>query len=700
MVNEASRRYVVFAISMLTKRVLMTGSSMLRHLFRLCIAACALTAAAAWADPPGRVGRTTYVEGEVSFYNDPDDGWQKAAINYPVTSENSFWIDGRGRAEVRIGPSAIRLGDNSIFDFVKLQDDVMLGFLQRGSVNVRIRQLGSYDPIDAIQIETNEGRFTLEGNGRYRVDAPADGESRISVFSGRARFESANRGEVRLTVDAGKQLTVRFNNVSNGGPDFRYDNVGESVLDRWAQDRDQQWDLAHTRYNSEHIRDTLISPYMTGYEELDASGDWIDDNEYGRLWTPRVVVSGWAPYRYGRWSYVRPWGWTWIDDAPWGFAPFHYGRWVQVRSRWCWWPGPYVGRPVYAPALVAWIGGGSSLTISSGPAIGWFPLAPREYYVPRYTTNIHYLRRINSVGNNVIAINPPSRYRNQVPGATVVGNNVFSSGRPIGPHLTHLPPGVVAGRSPLPSVDLPRPDRRPDSRAPDRQHGRYDGRPGTTPPQSPPQSPQPRFPGNPPSSGHSPVPPVLPPAAHPQTPKFRSGEPSVSGPLPIQQATPDVVPGGGQAGGYPSVAPATSPPVAQPRQRPQPHQSQPYPATAPGVPTPVESAPVMPDREVRPSQRSTGPRNRSQPEAPLPQASMPPVVVPQQAPVQAAPQIAPRPARQQSVAPPVVSPQPQAAPKVAPNEPKATPTPAHAPKPNPEAQEESRNDGRDKGRPR
>ena len=53
-----------------------------------------------------------------------------------------------------------------------------------------------------------------------------------------------------------------------------------------------------------------------------------------------VVAAGWAPYRYGRWAWVRPWGWTWVDDAPWGFAPFHYGRWVCGRGeRWCWAPG-------------------------------------------------------------------------------------------------------------------------------------------------------------------------------------------------------------------------------------------------------------------------------------------------------------------------------------------------------------------------
>ena len=55
--------------------------------------------------------------------------------------------------------------------------------------------------------------------------------------------------------------------------------------------------------------------------------------EYGTVWFPHVTIVGWAPYRYGHWAWISPWGWTWVDDAPWGFAPFHYGRWVFVARR-------------------------------------------------------------------------------------------------------------------------------------------------------------------------------------------------------------------------------------------------------------------------------------------------------------------------------------------------------------------------------
>jgi len=93
---------------------------------------------------------------------------------------------------------------------------------------------------------------------------------------------------------------------------------------------------------------------------------------------------------------VAPWGWTWIDDAAWGFAPYHYGRWVYVRDRWGWIPGPRDLRPVYAPALVAFVGGsGWSASVGIGPPIGWFPLGPYDFYDPWYPVGIGYYRRVN-----------------------------------------------------------------------------------------------------------------------------------------------------------------------------------------------------------------------------------------------------------------------------------------------------------------
>ena len=142
-----------------------------------------------------------------------------------------------------------------------------------------------------------------------------------------------------------------------------------------------------------------VSPEMTGAEDLDRYGDWDRHPEYGAVWYPRQVEPGWAPYRYGHWAYVRPWGWTWVDDAPWGFAPFHYGRWISWRGRWAWAPGQYVARPVYAPALVAWIGGPECQHRHQHrrrPSVGWVPLSPREVYRPSYSVTNVYVTNVNS----------------------------------------------------------------------------------------------------------------------------------------------------------------------------------------------------------------------------------------------------------------------------------------------------------------
>jgi hypothetical protein len=184
---------------------------------------------------------------------------------------------------------------------------------------------------------------------------------------------------------------------------------------------------------------------MTGAEDLDRYGRWDRHPDYGPLWIPARVSPGWAPYRFGHWTWISPWGWTWVDDAPWGFAPFHYGRWVSWGGRWCWAPGGYVARPVYAPALVAWIGGSNvsvGITVGSSrpPLVGWVPLAPRERWVPYYPASAVYVRNVNVTHVHVHPSRPP-RERDREPimytnrgvpgGVTMVSSDVLRQRRPV-----------------------------------------------------------------------------------------------------------------------------------------------------------------------------------------------------------------------------------------------------------------------------
>ena len=218
-------------------------------------------------------------------------------------------------------------------------------------------------------------------------------------------------------------------------------------LDNWAFQRDHNEDGAESA--------NYVSPETTGYEDLDDYGRWQYVGDYGTVWVPSGVAADWAPYRNGHWAFIDPWGWTWVEDEPWGFAPFHYGRWAYAENRWCWVPGPVAVRPVYAPALVAFVGG-NGIVIGGGPGVAWFPLAPGEVYMPYYRGSRGYVERLN-VTNTVI--NVPRvvnvynqrdvtniRYINQRVnnGVTVVSRDTFINARPVYRNLGHFDARQIA----------------------------------------------------------------------------------------------------------------------------------------------------------------------------------------------------------------------------------------------------------------
>ena len=93
---------------------------------------------------------------------------------------------------------------------------------------------------------------------------------------------------------------------------------------------------------------------------LDRYGYWGDEPTYGHVWYPRVAA-GWRPYYRGRWSTLRPYGWTWVGYDPWGWPTHHYGRWGFGGAGWFWIPGRSG-----APAWVSW---------ASAPGyVSWCPL--------------------------------------------------------------------------------------------------------------------------------------------------------------------------------------------------------------------------------------------------------------------------------------------------------------------------------------
>lgn len=411
------------------------------HLARAGLALLALVPALVLADPPARVGRLALIENGVDFRAERDDAASPAAINWPISSGAVLETDRRGRAEVWIGSTAYRLASNSRTEFAIVDDRQVSLQVDDGSLAVSILDR---DQADDVTVHTPDGSIRFATPGRYRIDVYAD-HSELSTQAGQAQLD--DRGRI-TPVSAGQKVSFQ-----SGGRVWIDGDSDRDGFDRWVAERENAT-LART--SRRHV-----SPYMTGYQDLDAYGDWRPEDEYGSVWYPRGVADDWAPYRFGRWAWVAPWGWTWIDQAPWGFAPFHYGRWVLIHGRWAWTPGRLVVRPVYAPALVGWLGNpGWSLSFGFGsvPAVGWFPLAPREVYVPAYRHSSTYVRQINVTHvHDVTIIDRTVRsgghehfaHRALPRAVTVVPANLLREGRTITPTEVRRAERSDLGRAPL-----------------------------------------------------------------------------------------------------------------------------------------------------------------------------------------------------------------------------------------------------------
>ncbi len=369
------------------------------------------------ADPPSRVARLGYVAGAVSFSPGGENDWVQAALNRPLTTGDRLWTDARARAEVQFGGTVIRMSQHTGVTVLNLDDQIAQLQLTQGTLNVRVRRLGAQQ---AVEVDTPNLAFTLRQPGEYRIEVDADGNATtIAIRSGRGEVYGENAS---YAIDS--RQTYRFTGTSLREYDY-LEAPRRDEFDRWSTDRDRRYD------NSSSAR--YVSPDVVGYEDLDANGSWRTDATYGNVWYPNRVASGWAPYRDGHWAWIDPWGWTWMDDAPWGYAVSHYGRWTNLRGTWGWVPGPVRSRAYYAPALVAFVGGNNfQLTVSSGNVggVAWFPLAPREVYRPSYAVSRGYFENINR-SNTVINTTVINNYYNnsnvtnvvyanqQVPGAVI-----------------------------------------------------------------------------------------------------------------------------------------------------------------------------------------------------------------------------------------------------------------------------------------
>jgi hypothetical protein len=342
-------------------------------------------------DPPARVARIAYLTGDVSMLFSGTQDWTAAPPNYPMISGDRIYTGDDARAVIQNGSTDVRLWHDSDVTLTNLADGYEQLGLAQGAVRVRVFGIA---PGGVVEVDTPNGAVVIQQPGDYRINAYADqGVSLVEVASGAVQITGPGVNQV---VDQGQAVQLYGSNPIELGlvemPPF-------DDLDTWSIQRD--------RHIQNSISARYVSVEMPGYDDLDDYGTWVPASEYGPVWYPTNTPSGWAPYTFGHWAYVAPWGWTWVDDAPWGYAPFHYGRWAIVNGRWGWVPGPPRVVPVYSPALVAFVGGGPNFSIGIGGGGGvaaWFPIGVGEPYVPWYHCSTNYVRNVNVTNVNVTVI--------------------------------------------------------------------------------------------------------------------------------------------------------------------------------------------------------------------------------------------------------------------------------------------------------
>jgi hypothetical protein len=325
-------------------------------------------------DPPSQVARISVLGGTVSVEPASVDEFTAAEANYPLTTGDRVYTDQGASAELETDALAVRVGQQTDLTVTAMTDTLAQFGLASGSAHLRSYSL---DPSGTVELDTPNVAVTVLQPGDVRVDVnPQSGSTMVMVISGQVQVDGNGLQQV---LQAGQRVRL-------SGRDpvaVQSVDIGEAdTLDRFSSDRDAVYEEAQSQENQ------YVSSGTIGAADLSGNGDWENDGDEGAVWYPTGVAVGWQPYSCGRWAWVAPWGWTWVGCESWGFAPFHYGRWVRRGPRWGWIPGPPRLHPVYSPALVRFVGGGAGVT-------AWFPLGPREVYVPWYPTSTLYVNRVN-----------------------------------------------------------------------------------------------------------------------------------------------------------------------------------------------------------------------------------------------------------------------------------------------------------------
>ena len=380
--------------------------------------------------------RLSLLQGDVIVQTaDTGNEWVAASINMPLMPGDKIWVPDGGRAEIQfLGGTYLRADGNTEVDITNLrtggEDNIIQVGIPQGRAYVQYRRLPAGNSV--FQIDTPLASAVAYGAGEFDVTSYENGYMEVSVLEGTVYVESS-RGNTK--VSQGTLASVGTDNYAELSPLRPADDWL-----RWNLSRDSQF--ARARESSRYLPPALDS-YSRDFDEY---GRWVHTPDYGYVWTPKVVVSGWAPYRSGRWIWAGS-DYVWVSYEPWGWAPYHYGRWSHRAAIGWFWVPPAVNAVFWSPGFVAWI--------QTPTYVSWVPLAPREIYYGHghYGPHSVNVKKVNIKTVNITNVYVNSRVTNAV---TLVHRDTFLTGKHA--RIVNAPANPFTGKV---RVSPGRPDIRP-----------------------------------------------------------------------------------------------------------------------------------------------------------------------------------------------------------------------------------------------
>ncbi len=399
-------------------------------------------------DVTARVARISVIRGDVQIRREGSQDWEKAVLNLPIVEGDELTTDSGGRFEIQFNNyTHVRVAENSYLKIIGLKDEAIALSLPEGTLNASLTRFDKEKGF--FEIDAPKTTIAVQKSGTYRVDAgkPGDDQVRVSITNnGEARVYSETSG---FTLKSGRAAIVKIDGQLAGEMETDDASRFTDEFDGWALDRD----LAIAKRLKDAYFDKYYDRDIYGADDLNDYGEWVHTKKYGFVWRPyRSSISqyvNWSPYRYGHWRWVPPYGWTWINDEPWGWATYHHGRWVYDNGFWYWTPYGMIrtSRSWWAPALVG--------MIIVNHNICWYPL-PHNYGY--YNYNYYYGNygggprrgRHNNGGN----------WQNNGGGNQGGGGHQGGGGGSGGPTPSPTPAGPVSFPTGGPSVFASNTDRR------------------------------------------------------------------------------------------------------------------------------------------------------------------------------------------------------------------------------------------------